>query len=150
MTRFNFEYESVLEHRRKMEDLAQHDLAKLLRERMVLENMLRTLDQAVREDHAALARSLVGMVDVTRAQRHATFATQTAMRHRQITGRMEALAPRIEAARHRLRDAMKQRKAIERLRDKRQRLSQTQQRRREYAERDGLVTIDRAGAICPI
>src|SRR5688572_26436477 len=110
---FRFDYAAVLEHRRNMEDIAQQDLAKLLRERMVLEGQVRDLAATVRVDPRAATEALVGVLDIGTLQVRAKYASHAAVRRDQIIDRIRSIERRIDETRARLADAAKRRRAVE-------------------------------------
>lgn len=137
---FKFNLQTVLEQRRSEEDAAQRELAKLLRENMVLETQLRGVQETVREDRSCMAGALAGAVDVARLRQHAAHASQVSARSHQFAVRMQGLRHQIDTARARLLAASKRRKAIERLHEKRYAAWHAQQQRRAVREADELGT----------
>ncbi|HEX7010487.1 MAG TPA: flagellar FliJ family protein, partial [Phycisphaeraceae bacterium] len=130
MTAFHFQYQSVLEYRRLVEDQRQRELAKHLRVRMILHDQLRAMQQTIRDSKQQLGEALVGRVDLDRIAGFARYSGQAAQRAQQIVARLAQLEKLIETARQHLLEATKQRKALELLRDKHhQRWLQEQQRR---------------------
>jgi len=133
MMTFQFDYQPVLEHRLNLEDIAQRELAKLLRERMVLDNQQQSLEQTAANERQQLAAALPA-TDGARLGRHAAYSQHIAVRLRQIAARIESLDRRIAAARKSYDEALKRRRAIERLHDKRYKLWSTRQHDREEAD----------------
>jgi flagellar export protein FliJ len=130
----------VLEHRRIIEDERQRDLAKLLRQRMILMDQLRAMQETIRTSKHDLAGSLVGRVDLTRVADFARFSGQSTIRAQQIVQHLAGLEQQIGASRERLLAASRDRKALELLYDKRHREWLDHERRREAAELDDLAT----------
>lgn len=134
MRAFTFDLQAALNQRRQGEDEAQRELARLLREQMVLQTQLRSIRDTVDGDRAVLAPSLAGTLGVARLQRHASFAMQAGTRVGQIVARLADLDRAAASARHRYVEAAKRRKAIERLHDKQLGRWQLARRRREAVE----------------
>lgn len=129
----------MLEHRRVVEDERQRELAKHLRQKMILMDQLRQMQDAIRASKHDLAGSLVGRVDLTRVADFARYSGQTTIRAQQLVQKLAQLEQQISAARERLLAAARDRKAMELLRDRRQRQWQVEQMRREAAEMDDLA-----------
>lgn len=140
MPRFEFKYETLLRHRRNVEDQRQRELAQLMRSRMILVDQLHQAQQTVRQSRAQLSESLVGRVDLSRIAQFAGYSQQETSRGRQIVQRLAEYERRIADARQTLADAMRQRKALELLRDRQHEQWQREQQRRESAELDELAT----------
>lgn len=140
MTAFHFQYQSVLEHRRLVEDQRQRELAKHLCVRMILHDQLRAMQQTIRDSKQQLGEALVGRVDLDRIAGFARYSGQAAQRAQQIVARLAQLEKLIETARQHLLEATKQRKALELLRDKHHQRWLQEQQRRQQAELDDLAT----------
>lgn len=138
MARFVFKLESVLRHRRSVEDQCQRRLAELLREQMALRNQLENHQQTIRDDKRTMADSLVGSVDLGRIRGHAAYVHQSTVRAQQIGFGLVELNRRIELAREELARAVRQRKAVQVLRDRQYRRWLEAHKRREAAELDEL------------
>lgn len=146
MAKFRFKLESVLAQRQRVEDERQRELAKLLRERFILETELRHMQEAITADKVEMSGELVGRVDVGRIRAHANHANQVTLRAQQIAVRMMGLEKQIEAARGKLLDATKGRKAIELLKDKQLKRWQTELDRRERETLDEMA-VQRFGRL---
>jgi len=140
MARFEFKLEPLLRHRRRLEDQAQRELAKLLRQKMIFEQQLRSMQQTITDDKRTMAASLVGHVDVERIRNHGSHVNQVTLRARQIAARMVGLLRQIDQGRAKLIEAMKQRKAIDLLRQRQFDKWQRDLDRRENAMLDELAT----------
>jgi len=140
MAGFTFQFQSVLEHRRRVEDQHQRDLAQILRQKLILETQLTTLQQRITDDKSAMADSLVGHVDVRRIRQHANHSMQVTGRAQQLAVRLLAIHRQVEHARGKLLEATRARKASELLRDKHYQRWQRDQQRRETAELDDIAT----------
>lgn len=128
----------MLEHRRIIEDERQRELAKHLRQRMILMDQLRQMQDTIRSSKHDLAGSLVGKVDLTRVAEFARYSGQTTLRAQQIVQHLANLEQQIVSARSRLLEASRERKALELLRDKRHAEWQAGELRREAVELDDL------------
>lgn len=136
---FKFNLDPVLEHRRIIEDDRQRDLAKHLRQKMILMDQLRQMQDTIRTSKHDLAGSLVGRVDLTRVADFARYSGQTTIRAQQLVQKLAQLEQQISASRERLLAATRDRKAMELLRDRRHREWHADQVRRETAELDDLA-----------
>lgn len=139
MARFKFRYQTLLEQRRRIEDECQRDLAQHLRERMILTNHLRQMQQTISTSKQSLSQSLVGQVDMNQIADFARYAGQTTQSATAVMRRLARKEQAISEARQRLDAAMRQRKAIELLRDKDHRQWQLETERRETAVADELA-----------
>lgn len=140
MASFIFQFEPVLEHRQRLEDQRQRELAQLLREKMIFERQLSELQEGITQDKRAMAGSLVGVVDVSRIRQHAVHNVQVTLRAQQIAVKLLGLHRQIDQSRIKLTESMRARKAIELLRDRQHRRWSIQQQRRETAELDEMAT----------
>ncbi len=136
MARFIFKLEPVLRQRRLAEDRAQRDLARLLRERMILERRIGDLQHGITADKRTMASALSGHVDVERVRNHGAAAHRAVVQVQQIAMKLLELSHQVEAARTKLIAASRDRKAVERLRDKQYQRWQTERNRRETAQLD--------------
>lgn len=145
MAKFRFNLEAVLEQRRAMEKERQREVAALERARLEIERELRGRQRAIegaREDlRDALGKGEAGaavMIDFggVRLQSRAAFhQTQQA----QMTAiRLAGAMRKVEAARARLLEAARARKAVEMLREKRYEEWRRDQERREAAAVDEI------------
>lgn len=139
MPRFIFTLEPVLDHRKRIEDQSQRELARHLRQQMILMDQLRQMQQTIRASKHDLADGLIGRVDMTRVSDFARYAGQTSIRAQQIVQRLAGLQQQIDAARQKLMEATRQRKALELLRDRRLAAWRQQEERRQTAELDDLT-----------
>ena len=137
---FTFRYETLLKHRRLLEDKAQRQLAEQVRTRMILTDQLTQMQQDIGRSKGDLGTALVGRVDLSRVGDFTRFNAQATVRGRQLVQRLAQLQTREDAARQHLLDATRQRKALELLRDKDHAQWQADQERREVAELDELAS----------
>ena len=140
MAMFEFQYEPVLHHRKVLEELKQRDLAKLLREKLIIESQLRSMQETITTDKRQMAGALTGTVEVRRIRQHAAHAGQVAVLARQMAARLMILTKQIELTRAKLLEAAKARKAIELLREKQFARWQREQDKKEAAVIDELAT----------
>lgn len=140
MAKFRFKLEALLKHRRQVEDHAQRVLAKLLRQRMILQAQVQQMQQTISESKRELGRQLVGPVDVDGITRFSHYSGQAALRAQQIVVRLAALEKQIEAQRAALVEAVKARKAAELLRERQYQDWMAAQDRRLNLEIDELAT----------
>ncbi len=138
MPGFQFKFDSVLQQRRLAEENAQLAFAKTLRQRLILHDQLRNIQQTIRGSKQDLRDNLVGGVDVASIGTFARFASQATQRAQQIVVRLAGVEQQIESARQDLAEASRARKAIELLYDKHHERWLTEQRRREEAELDDV------------
>ncbi|MCC6681700.1 MAG: flagellar export protein FliJ [Phycisphaeraceae bacterium] len=140
MAQFIFRYQTLLDHRRTLEDQAQRELAKLLRTQAILHDQLRLQQQTIRDSKRDLADSLLGKVDLSAVGQFARYSGAVADRARQVVAHLAKLEKSIEESRKLLLDATRKRKALELLHDKHEAAWRRQQEQRELAELDDLTT----------
>ena len=140
MAQFTFRYETLLQHRRNLEDHAQRHLAERVRTRMILTDQLGQMQEDIGRSKGDLSDALVGRIDLSRVGDFTRFNAQATLRGRQLVKRLAELHSQVEAARQQLLTATQQRKALEVLRDKDLAAWKRQQERRETAELDELAS----------
>ncbi len=140
MATFKFRYDTVLKQRQIVEDEKQRELAKLLRQKMIVQNQLGDMQRTISQAKRDLGDTLVGRVDLERVGHFTRYSAQTSIRAEQIVRELARLEQQITAARSRLADAMRQRKAMELLRDREKEQWQREQNRREAIELDDIAT----------
>ena len=140
MPTFSFRYETVLRQRQAVEDMCQRGLAKLLRERMILQTQLRTMQQTISSSKRDLAEGLAGKVDLDQISGFARYSGQVTHRGREIVARMSSLEKQIDEERRKLLDAMRARKALDLLRQRAFDQWRRDEQRREEAQLDELAT----------
>ena len=139
MARFRFRFETVLQHRRTLEDACQRDLAKQLRQRMILQSQLRGMQQTIVESKQQLGGALVGRVDMPRIAQFARYSGQTTQRAYALVAQLATIEKRIDQARRRLVEATRGRKAIDILRRRHYQRWLSEQERRQTVELDDLA-----------
>ena len=138
MPSFTFPLEVVLQQRRMQEDQCQRELAKILRERMILLDQIRLMQTSITQSKSDLRTGLVGQVNVDAVSQFARFSAQTAVRARMLVTRLAGVERQAEASRGKLIVATKARKALERLREKQFTKWRQEQMRREGAMLDEI------------
>lgn len=142
--RFKFSLETVLEHRRRIEEGHLRIVAAIEQERVAIEERLRALNARLVQSRAELRERFapgavqggIGSIrmDSSAALRLTVEAQQTAIG-------LAGVLRRLERAREGLLEAMTARKGVERLRERRLEEWNADQRRRENAELDEMATI---------
>jgi flagellar FliJ protein len=140
MAKFVFKLEPLLKHRVRLEEAQQRALAKLLREKLIIETQLRNQQQSISDDKSHMAQSLSGHVDVARIRQHAAHVHRATVHAQQAAFRLLELNHQIESARAKLNDAVRDRKAIEVLRERQHTKWLTEQKRREATQLDEAAT----------
>lgn len=139
MANFSFKLDPVLFKRRVEEDRCQHDLAKSLRQRMILRDQLRLMQQTISQSKRQLSGGLSGQVDVKQVLQFAHYSDQVTLRAHRFVVRLSGVEKQIDAARKKLIEATRARKALEILRDRRYQQWRKEMRRREEAQLDELA-----------
>ncbi len=140
MAKFKFELEPVLTQRRTRERECRRQLADTLRQRLDLHGKLREMQATITDSKRNLSNGLQGAVDLDRIAGFAQYSGQVTQRARGFVLQLAGVEKQIEAARARLIESTRERKALEALRD--QRFAQWKKRieRKEAAELDELAT----------
>ncbi len=139
MAKFVFKLDSVLRQRRSIEDECQRNTAKLMRQRMILHDQLRQMQQSVTNSKRQLTEGLTGQVDMDQISGFARFSSQVNLRANTIVRQLSQLETQVLEAQKKLLAAMRDRKALDLLRDKQLRAWQRVTRRRESARLDDLA-----------
>ncbi len=140
MPSFQFNLEPVLFQRRTREEQCQRQLAKALRQRMILLNQLKQMQETITHSKSELSRGLVGKVDLGQTAHFARYSGQVSQRAHGFVAKLAILERQIHQAREDLHEAVRDRKVLEQLRDRRYQTWLAQQTRREAAELDELAT----------
>lgn len=138
MAAFKFRLEVVLKQRIALEDAAQRDLAKVLRQRMILHNQLRSMNETMTTARGDLTDGLVGQVDMDRVARFARYSGQVNVRAQALVQSLAGVERHVDIARSKLIEATRQRQAIEKLREKQFKQWKLERDRREAAELDDI------------
>ena len=119
MAKFRFELDPVLRARQREEDVIQRDVARLQRQRTILEDGLRNRQVRLSESKRSVRDQLVGTIETSNVRMQAT-ASLAIMRDAERTVlELAGIHQRLEEARSKLREAAKRRRAIELLRERR-------------------------------
>jgi hypothetical protein len=119
MAKFSIELEAVLRRRALAEDQCQRELAKLLRERMILHHQFRRPQEPSAQSRRQAGGGVVVRANMDWLARSAPLggtATQPCSQRMALT--LASLEQQIEASRARLGDAVRARHALELLRDR--------------------------------
>lgn len=147
MPRFRFELQPVLDARKRAEDARQLEVAELEAERVALEDGLRRRQRSIVESRSDARDELIGRVDPGRLRATAN-ASLAVMRDAQRTVlELAGVHRRLEAARERLREASRDRRAIEIVRERRFEDWKQAMDRREQAALDEIATIRGARSV---
>lgn len=136
---FRFRYQSLLEHRRQVEQQRQRELAICLRRRGELEAMLTKAQDTIRHNKQDLARSLQGRVDTSQLGMFARYATHMTGRGMNVARHIAAAQKQADEARQRLLEATKKVKALELLRDREHERWKKEQAKRETQHLDEVA-----------
>ncbi|MEM9420459.1 MAG: flagellar export protein FliJ [Planctomycetota bacterium] len=140
MPQFIFRYESLLQHRRNLEDQAQRQMAERVRTQMILTDQLRGMQQQISDSKRDLGGALVGKVDLSQVGEFTRYNADSTVRGRQLVRRLAELETQVETARQQLVNAMQQRKALDLLRERDLKKWKIEQKRKETAELDDLAS----------
>ncbi|MEE9129509.1 MAG: flagellar FliJ family protein [Phycisphaerales bacterium] len=141
MARFVFSLEPVLKSRRRAEETFQRDVAGIERERMRLEEILRGHQRSLVSNKDVLRAGLTGLIEVRDLRLHANSSLQVMHRAQQIVLELAGVYKRLEAARTRLIEASRRRRAIEFVRDRRYEQWKAALNKAETAALDELAVI---------
>lgn len=140
MPKFTFRYESLLQHRRNLEDRCQRQLAERVRTQMILTDQLKGMQQTIVRSKSDLGDALTGKIDLSRVGEFTRYNAESTVRGRQLVHRLAELETHIDAARQALLQATQQRKALDLLRERDFKLWRREQERKETAELDELAS----------
>ncbi len=141
MARFVFSLEPVLKARRRSEETFQRDVAGIERERMRLEEILRGHQRNLVSNKDVLRAGLTGLIEVRDLRLQANSSLQVMRRAQQIVLELAGVYKRLEAARTRLIEAARRRRAIEFVRDRRYEQWKAALNKAETAALDELAVI---------
>ncbi|MEM6855268.1 MAG: flagellar export protein FliJ [Planctomycetota bacterium] len=140
MAQFEFRYESLLQHRRNLEDQAQRQMAERVRTQMILTEQLRSMQTQITESKRDLGDALIGKIDLSRVGEFTRYNADSTVRGRELVKRLAELETQVEAARQQLLSATQQRKALDLLRERDLLEWKREQDRKETAELDELAS----------
>ena len=141
MARFVFSLEPVLKARRRSEETFQRDVAGIERERMRLEEILRGHQRNLVSNKDVLRAGLTGLIEVRDLRLQANSSLQVMRRAQQIVLELAGVYKRLEAARNRLIEAARRRRAIEFVRERRYEQWKAALNKAETAALDELAVI---------
>lgn len=119
MPAFVFKLRPLLKARCRAEEAEQRAVAALERQRLDLEGALRRRQNEIVEEKHTLRGSLTGRVDMRNLRLRAGMSLHLVRQAQQLVLQLAGLHKRIDAARARLIEATRRRRAIELLRDRR-------------------------------
>lgn len=119
MPRFRFALEGLLTARRAAEQQHQRAVAEIERERMTLEDRLRSQQSSIAASRRSLRDSLVGVLDAQMLRLHAASSIQQMRQGQRMALELAGVHKRLELARQSLVEASRARRAIELLRERR-------------------------------
>lgn len=145
MARFTFRLQSVLEHKQRLEELAQQEHARAQAAQVREEHHLARLIEA---EHTAVdeleRQRFTGRLNIEALQLGMSYLDTLKvqlLRQEQVVTRVQA---HTEAQREQLVERMQERKALERLREKQLAAFVAEENRRETAAADDLVVMRHA------
>ena len=141
MARFVFSLEAVLKARRRSEETFQRDVAGIERDRMRLEEILRDHQRSLVSNKDVLRAGLTGLIEVRDLRLQANASRQIMRRAHQIVLELAGVYKRLEAARTRLIEASRRRRAIEFVRERRYEQWKAALNKAETAALDELAVI---------
>ena len=137
MAQFTFPLETVLRHRRHIEQQKQRDLAAVEAEMQRERNAMDELNRSVQANMTDLRDNrLVGRLDMAFLAGHRRYMGAVQRQAMLIAQRMSLLQKRIDEARQAVTEAAKQRKVLEKLEEKQKQRWAADIARRETAELD--------------
>ena len=139
MAPFRFELDALLKKVRLREDEAQRELAKRLRQRMILQSQIQEDEDAIGQAKQRLTDALVGSVDLDRVRQFAQFSGALTQRAQSIVVHLLGLDRQIATHRDRLAAAVRHRKAIELLYERRYEAWKRRAARRQTAASDEVA-----------
>jgi len=140
MARFIFRYETLLQHRRTIEDQRQRELAGHVRSQMIMRDQLRNMQETLSSSKRDLGEALVGSVDLSQVGGFTRFNAQSTTRGYALVRKLAELDQAIDAARQALLGATQQRKALDVLKQRDLQAWQREQERKETQRLDELST----------
>lgn len=138
MSRFVFKLEPVLRARQALQRQHQRAVAKLERQRVMLETRLRNQQERLREGQEALRERLVGNVDTDELRLHAKSALAVTRHAQSMVINLATVHQELQTARIELLEARKQCLAIKILRQRRYEDWQRAEARKEQGVLDDL------------
>ncbi|MEQ9453297.1 MAG: flagellar export protein FliJ [Phycisphaeraceae bacterium] len=118
MPRFQFRYQTLLDQRCRAEQQAQRDLADIMGQQQNLQEQLTGTQHKITRGKQDLRESLTGRVDLSSVAQFGRYNSHSLIDGQRLVGRLAQLQPHIDAARRRLNNATRERKALQHLHDK--------------------------------
>ncbi len=140
MAKFAFRLEPLLKARRRAEQDAQRAVARILRQRMTLEDTLRGFQQKISHGKESLRGSLAGSIDMRALRLEAGASLHLVRKAQQVVLQLAGLGQRQAPARAKRIEARKRRRALELLRERRLEQWRTALDKAEDAQLDELAT----------
>lgn len=119
MAKFVFQFEALLTTRRNTEEQRQRELGEVMRKRTDMLTELSTIQSTIRQSKTELSDALTGRVDMTRVGQFARYSASSSARAMAVVSKLAQVEREVEAARQRLLQSVKERKAIELLKKRR-------------------------------
>lgn len=141
MPRFRFELQAVLDTRKRAEDFCRREVATLELERGELENGIRGRQQSIVDSREETREGLVGMIQPDRLRSSANASLAMMRDAQRSVLELAGIHRRLETARGTLREASRDRRAIELVRERRFEAWKTETERREQSALDEIATI---------
>ncbi|MFK7758789.1 MAG: flagellar export protein FliJ [Phycisphaerales bacterium] len=143
MRGFVFRLQPVLDQREREERDKKLALAEIERERLELENQIRTYQANIEQEQSSLAQMLIGTdhIDFKGARLQANAAINNRFAAQRTVLELAGVHHKMEQARQELQEASAQRKAVELLRDRQLEEFKYQQRRRDSLELDDMSVM---------
>jgi flagellar FliJ protein len=143
MAGFRFKLEAVLELRRREERDRQLVVASLEHDRLALEERIRSLQRGIVQERHDLRDRLGGgdVIQFANVRVQANAGLHMVARAQRAVLELAGVHQRLDAARAKLLEATRKRKAVEVLRDRRFDEWRREQSRREAAEMDELAVM---------
>jgi flagellar FliJ protein len=140
MAGFTFQYETVLEQRRRVERQRQRELAEAQQAQQRMKDQLRQMQQTVDQSKQQIREQLIGSVDLTQIGSVARYSAQVTFRGQQLVQQLATQDKEVQQARAQLAEATRQRKILEQLKERHYQQWLWQQRRNERRQQDELAT----------
>jgi flagellar FliJ protein len=140
MKRFRFKLEPLLRHRQRLEDDERRAVAVLVRQQVEIENQIRSLQNQVDSSKRHLGGELLGNVDGDAIRTQAAFVLSLESQMQRLALQLANVYRSVQAAREKLLEASKSRRAIERLKEMRYEEWQKNMSKSEASAIDDLVT----------
>ncbi len=142
MAKFSFRLQTVLEHKQRLEELAQLEHARALAAQVTEERSLAQLHDAEGRGFSELERQrFQGKLDIESLQLGMTYLDALKVQITRQVQVVDRVRKASEVKRELLAGAMQERKAFERLREKQLKDFTQEQIRRELVEQDEMVVM---------